>query len=190
MPGTTINGSTQRAAARLQAADAGGRHPRAVPRAVEGPSLPAGKVYEQPVIQLDILPTALAAAGVERRAGLEARRRRPAAVPDRQAARAPPHEALYWRFGEQMAIRKGDWKLVKYDGGSVARCGHGQPATRGAQLYNLANDIGERHDLAAVHPEKVKELADDWLRWSRQMAKPLWGTGRRWKGTGRALAGR
>ena len=27
----------------------------------------------------------------------------------------PPHAALYWRFGAQMAIRKGDWKLVKYD---------------------------------------------------------------------------
>ena len=26
-----------------------------------------------------------------------------------------PHETLYWRFGEQMAIRQGDWKLVRYD---------------------------------------------------------------------------
>ena len=28
---------------------------------------------------------------------------------------AAPHETLYWRFGEQMAIRQGDWKLVRYD---------------------------------------------------------------------------
>ena len=26
------------------------------------------------------------------------------------------------------------------------------------ELYNLAEDIGEKHDLAATHPEKVKEL--------------------------------
>ena len=25
-------------------------------------------------------------------------------------------------------------------------------------LYNLANDIHEDHDVAALHPEKVKEL--------------------------------
>ena len=25
---------------------------------------------------------------------------------------AAPHETLYWRFGDQWAIRKGDWKLV------------------------------------------------------------------------------
>ena len=38
--------------------------------------LPAGKTYEHPVIQLDLLPTLLAAAGGERRPGVEARRRR------------------------------------------------------------------------------------------------------------------
>ena len=48
-------------------------------------TLPAGKTYEHPIIQLDILPTALAAAGAQGRPGVEARRRRPAAVPDRRA---------------------------------------------------------------------------------------------------------
>ena len=27
-----------------------------------------------------------------------------------------PHDALYWRFGQQMAIRQGNWKLVKHAG--------------------------------------------------------------------------
>ena len=26
-----------------------------------------------------------------------------------------PHDALYWRLGPQMAIRMGDYKLVRYD---------------------------------------------------------------------------
>jgi hypothetical protein len=51
------------------------------------------------------------------------------------------------------------------------------PDLSGAQLFNLVDDIGEKNDLAATRPEKAKELAGDWLRWSKQMAKPLWGPG-------------
>src|SRR5262249_50306898 len=77
----------------------------------KGP-LPAGKVYDQPVIQLDILPTAIAAAGGE-------------VSPDwkldgvnlipylKDEAEGEPHETLYWRFGPEWAIRRGDWKLVQ-----------------------------------------------------------------------------
>jgi hypothetical protein len=52
-----------------------------------------------------------------------------------------------------------------------------QPDLSGVQLFNVTEDIGETRDLAAIHPEKVKELSADWLRWSTQMAKPLWGPG-------------
>src|SRR5262249_11240682 len=78
----------------------------------------------------------------------------------------PPHEALYWRFGQQFAIRKGDWKLVKFDA---------QPP----QLYNLADDIGESHDQAAKQPELFRELESAWKRWDAELAKPLWGAGAR-----------
>ena len=44
-----------------------------------------------------------------------------------------------------------------------------------AELYNLADDIGEKKNLAATHPEKVKELADAWQRWNKELASPLWG---------------
>ena len=45
----------------------------------------------------------------------------------------------------------------------------------GAQLFNLSEDIGEQRDLAAAHPEKLRELATAWLNWNRQLAPPLWG---------------
>ena len=50
--------------------------------------IPAGKVYDRPVIQLDILPTVLAAAGMPRGRRGEARRRQPAAVPEGREARS------------------------------------------------------------------------------------------------------
>ena len=76
--------------------------------------LPAGKVYDQPVIQLDILPTALAAAGAAATddANIDGVNLLPYLSGENDGE---PHEALYWRFGQQMAIRKGDWKLVQYD---------------------------------------------------------------------------
>ena len=68
------------------------------------------------MIQLDVLPTALAAAGVRREVRMGTRRGRPAAAPDRQATGKAPHDTLYWRLGGQAAVRRGDWKLVRYDG--------------------------------------------------------------------------
>ena len=64
MPGTTINGSLNDPlrGSKRTTLEGGIR----VPFFVKWPGhVPAGKVYDQPVIQLDILPTALAAAGVE-----------------------------------------------------------------------------------------------------------------------------
>src|SRR5262249_47006582 len=120
-----------------------------------------GKTYGQPVIQLDIAATALAAAGVKVT---------PAMKLDgvnllphlKGETKAPPHEALYWRFGKQMAIRKGDWKLVRHN------------KSEGLELYNLAEDVGEKKDLAAAQPAKLKELKAAWDKWNSTLAKPRW----------------
>lgn len=63
------------------------------------------------------------------------------------------HEYLYWEFhekGGRIAIRKGQWKGVKYN---VLK----QP-DQIIELYDLDNDPAEEHNLAALHPEIVKEL--------------------------------
>jgi len=130
-----------------------------------------GTVYHQPVIQLDIQPTALAAAGIEVQSewkfdGVNL-------LPYLQGkADQVPHDTLYWRLGDQNAIRQGDWKLVQYDVNVDQSGGRGVTAPR---LYNLKDDIGEVNDLARKHPEKVAELTATWQEWSRQMAEPLWG---------------
>lgn len=51
------------------------------------------------------------------------------------------------------AIRKGDWKIVNM---------YVPIGTGDWELYNLAEDPGERHDLAKANPEKLKELIALW----------------------------
>ncbi|RYD49289.1 MAG: sulfatase [Verrucomicrobiaceae bacterium] len=133
-------------------------------------TIPAAKVDARPVIQLDLLPTALAAAGVEADPAwkLDGVNLLPYLKGEKTEA---PHDALYWRFGQQLAIRKGDWKLVK---GPVGNSPRGTATVEGAQLYNLAEDIGETTDLAAKNPEKVKELADQWNKWNGELVAPKW----------------
>jgi arylsulfatase A-like enzyme len=168
MPGTTINGSvnTPLRGSKRQTLEGGIRVPFVM--AWKG-RLPAGTVYDHPVIQLDVLPTALAAAGISTGPGdkLDGVNLLPHLTGN---AAGPPHEALFWRFGEQMAIRRGDWKLVRYGPNANLQPGESWP-----KLYNLAADIGESNDLAAKHPEKVKELQGEWDGWNAGNVKPLWG---------------
>jgi arylsulfatase A-like enzyme len=136
--------------------------------------LPAGKVDDRPVIQLDILPTALAAAGVDVKPEwkVDGVNLLPYLKGEKKEA---PHSALYWRFGQQIAIRMGDWKLVKAPGaGAQGGAAPGKATTTGAHLYNVAKDIGEQNNLAEREPAKVKELADAWNRWNAQLMDPLW----------------
>lgn len=82
------------------------------------------------------------------------------------AARARKHP-LHWEWlfhvqGEDytppmLAIRDANWKLfVNHDG-------------KGAQLYDIPKDISEQHDVAADHPDVVKELAAKAIAWSKTL---------------------
>lgn len=133
-----------------------------VPFLVKWPGeIPPGEVYEQPVISLDIHATALAAAGTTAPAGmLDGVNLLP--YIDGTIA-APPHDALYWRFGPQWAVRAGDWKLLLTGHPGVA-----------PQLFNLASDIREKTDLAAKNPDKASELKTRFDAWNGQLVEPLW----------------
>jgi arylsulfatase A-like enzyme len=131
--------------------------------------LPAGKVYEQPIIQLDILPTCLAAAGTE--AAADWRLDGVNLLPYLQGMRSErPHQTFFWRFGEQWAIRHGDFKLVRANDRDAQ-----PPRLTGPALFNLASDISEKNDLAASQPEKVAELKGLWDKWNAEQKPPLWG---------------
>lgn len=64
------------------------------------------------------------------------------------------HDHFYFEFhegGGRQALRRGDWKLVRL------RVSYGEDKLK-TELYNLAADPSELYDVAAEHPEKVREL--------------------------------
>jgi arylsulfatase A-like enzyme len=126
--------------------------------------LPAGKTFDQPVIALDILPTACALAETRPGTDIDGVDLLPHLTGEKTTT---PHSALYWRFGPQKAIRRGDWKLVDWRD-------FDKKENSGWQLYNLSQDIGEQHDLASTNPQLVAELSGAWNEWDAKNIAPLW----------------
>lgn len=172
MPSTTINGSINRPlrGGKRTTLEGGIR----VPYLIAWPGHVKPGVCQQPAIQLDLHATALAAAGIAPRPEwkLEGVDLLPYLGGEKSGA---PHEALCWRMGEQMAIRCGDFKLVRYDNNADTLTGARNQGVTEAKLYNLREDLGETKDLAAAMPEKVKELQAKWDEWNKSNIPPAWG---------------
>ncbi|SVB61858.1 uncharacterized protein METZ01_LOCUS214712, partial [marine metagenome] len=125
---------------------------------------PDGETTSQPTVNVDFYPTLLEAAGI---------------VPDRKQALdgvsllgtwrdpriAPRRESLYWHYPLEKphflggrsggAIRAGDWKLIEYfDNNTV-------------ELFHLANDPGEKSNLAAERPDRREELFAKLIQWRK-----------------------
>lgn len=67
-----------------------------------------------------------------------------------------PHEYMYWEHEGNQAVRKGNWKAVK-DGKSTVW-----------DLYDLATDRDEEHNLASAKPDVLKDLTEHWLAWAKK----------------------
>ncbi len=172
MPGVTVNGSinTPLRGSKRTTLEGGIR----VPFLLAWPGKIKPAVYEKPVIQLDLHATAIAAAGVSQLPEwkLDGTNLIPFVKGEDSGS---PHEAVFWRFGEQMAVRSGDWKLVRYDSNADTLTGKTNQPVTSYRLYNLADDIHEDHDLSKTHTDKVKELQALWQKWNESNIRPLWG---------------
>ncbi len=122
--------------------------------------LAAGQVYRQPVISLDIFPTITAAAGAELPGDVQVDGVNLLPFLTGGAA-GSPHETLYWRYGPQQAVRQGNYKLLKR-------------RDREYELYDLAQDVGEKRDLATAKSDLVKQLATLYDRWNAELMEPRW----------------
>lgn len=129
--------------------------------------VPGGRVVHDPVIQLDVLPTALAAAEAAKpEVELDGVNLLP--LLEGKADKLAPRE-LYFRFGVQHAVRQGDWKLVK------------AAKDMEPMLVNLSTDPGEQKDLSAENPAKKAELTALFDKWNASMQPPRW-EDQRWDG--------
>ena len=121
--------------------------------------LPVGVTDDRPVIALDVYPTALAAAGAgpgsDRK--LDGVNLLPYLTGDRDG---PPHEVLFWRYRDRIALRRGDWKLIRQDGP--------------LRLFDLSRDIGEAKDLIKERPEVARELQQALDAINAEMVPPRW----------------
>ena len=121
--------------------------------------LPSGKVVSQAAITMDLTATFLAAAGAKVSPA------RPLdginLLPILTGALPPVERTLGWRIQHlgrhQKALRHGDWKFIE-DAGV-------------GQLFNLAQDIGERRDLSIQQPQKLAELKRRLADWEADLAK-------------------
>jgi arylsulfatase len=74
-----------------------------------------------------------------------------------------PHEALFWEWSGNAAVRQGDWKLV-WDGLNKAKQW---------QLYNMREDRTEVHDVASLYPERVSTMRDAYVTWAEATDRPI-----------------
>lgn len=121
-------------------------------------TLPAGVSEKRPVSSLDISATALSLAGLpadEEADGFDL-------LDWIKSPQASPHETIFWRMsGGKMALRKGNWKIVR------------PRANAPIELYHLASDFAEQRNLVGEHPEMLGQLTRQWKALDSQMATPI-----------------
>lgn len=139
-----------------------------VPAIISWPGhLPEGQVRDQPATSLDWLPTLADLAGV----ATPERRLDGVAITEllRSEATHTPRAAFHWATGQDSwAVREGDWKLL----GNPNDTSHVAPITEADHrfLVDLSRDLGERENLAAEHPERVRRLEALHEAWAADLA--------------------
>ncbi|MEZ6055775.1 MAG: sulfatase [Planctomycetaceae bacterium] len=128
--------------------------------------VPSGSECAVPVMSMDLLPTCLEIVGAPAaKHTIDGQSFLPLLKQETAGTKALQDRPLFWHYphyGNQGgfpsgAIRRGDWKLIqRYEDGRV-------------HLYNLKDDIGERNDLAAQHPDRVQEMQQELFGWYRSV---------------------
>lgn len=126
--------------------------------------IPGGQTYDHPVSALDFAATAVGVQPLSDSKG-SAKASTPAKLDGVNLLpfltgenKSPPHDALYWRWMAQSAVREGNWKLLR--GGARE------------YLYDLSTDREEKHDLANKHPEIATRLRTKLKIWADGLNPP------------------
>jgi arylsulfatase A-like enzyme len=121
-----------------------------------------GAIDPTPAHLVDILPTVLEITQTPELKSLPGRTPSPlAGVSLAPIFAGKPLESrppIHFLFGNDRALRDGDWKLVSFRGGPW-------------ELYHLSADPTELTNLAAGQPDRVKRMAAEWHRMTRDVLK-------------------
>ncbi len=146
-----------------------------VPCVVSWPGkIAPGSRCDEPIISLDFYPTLLeAAAAATPDQPLDGR----SLMPLLTGSGGFEREAIFWHFPAYLqayhrsedpfrirpsgAVRQGDWKLIEhFEDGRL-------------ELYNLADDLGEQHNLAQAEPERAEQLLSLLKKWRAELKAPV-----------------
>jgi arylsulfatase A-like enzyme len=126
-----------------------------VPALLRWPGRLAAGRSSQVMSAIDVFPTLAAAAGVRPRNKLPLDGKN--VWPLLSGGRAEPREALFFAVDSgrttHFAVHRGEWKLVRSEGTDY--------------LFRISEDPDEKNDVAARHPDVVKDLARQLLDWQK-----------------------
>lgn len=133
-----------------------------VPWIMRGPNIAEGKECSAPVVVMDLVPTLLCMAAIDRNGthSGEVLEGQDLSSLLRMPEMETEPRTLYFHYPHYYpsttpvsAVRKGDWKLLHYYEDDRV------------ELYNVRQDMGERNNLASEEPETAKDLRGTLDRW-------------------------
>jgi arylsulfatase A-like enzyme len=125
-----------------------------VPFVIRWPGkVPAGRITDEFLTTLEIVPTLLATAGAQAPAGIVLDGFD--MLPVLRGEKPSPRTEMFWQRRSDKAARVGNWKWIK--------------SQKGKGLYDLANDIGETKDLSKENPDIVERLQGRFAAWRKEM---------------------
>ncbi len=112
-------------------------------------------VSNETTMTMDLFPTFTELAGLEKAGG---RALDGTSLVDLLRESEPiPERPLFWGMRDKRGVRRGRWKLDKYQG-------------RPYELYDLEEDLGEQNDISAKNPDLVREMVNELSEWERDVS--------------------
>jgi arylsulfatase A-like enzyme len=130
----------------------------------------AGTTSDEPIIGVDLYPTLLSLTGGSppENQPLDGVNLLPLLTGERGASHLQ-RDALYWHFPGYLGAGKGQWRTLP---GGAIRVGDYKLIEffedNRIELYNLKDDIGQRHDLAKSDPDRAKAMHEQLIAWRQR----------------------
>lgn len=121
-----------------------------------------GSIVKDPCHYIDVMPTCLEVAHAIYPEIYNGNKIQPLVAEGRslmpllEGASWQDERTMFWEHENGRAVRVGDWKMTSLRNG-------------GWQLFNMKNDYSETNNIAAEHPEKVRELKNLWNEWAKSV---------------------